>query len=296
MGIDISIKAGLTRETSSVGVVGSVQHVITDTEVKTFGIQDKALKNAIGKFVGKNPNDAYLHSVTPWGDLYKTYGWDQVETVLVVESATITGITSEPVIVAAQVFSNNSSHKGTFNVSISDLVANTSTSTWSKTNTINVEQKFTYKVEFLGVGAGGETSMSYSQEWGESKTETLTVTVGTSSGVTMELAPGQSVEAILSASRGVMKIRIVYKAYLKGETAINYNPPYPAHNGHHFYAIDIGAVMGEGGIPNLKTFTQDIEIGFYSKSKIEIKDLHDPSGQVRTVFSEVARWADPEVR
>jgi hypothetical protein len=292
MGIDISIKAGLTRETSSVGAVGSVQHVITDTEVKTFGIQDKALKNAIGKDMGKNPNDAYLHSVTPWGDLYKTYDWPQVETVLVVESATITGITSEPVIVATQVFSNNSSHKGTFNVSISDQVANTSTSTWSKTATINVEQKFTYKVEFLGVGAGGETTMSYSQEWGEIKTETLTVTVGTSRGVTMELNPGQSVEAILSASRGVMKIRIVYKAYLIGCTAIDYNPPY---NGHYFWALDIDPVMSIGGIPNLKTFTQDIEIGFYSKSKIEIKDLNDPSGQVGTVFSEVARWADPEV-
>jgi hypothetical protein len=291
MGIDISIKAGLTKETSSVGVVGSVQHVITDTEVKTFGIQDKALKNAIGKDFGKNPNAAYLRSPTPGQDLYKTYDWPQVETVLLVESATITGITSEPVIVATQVFSNTSrDKKGTFNVSISDLVANTATSTWSTTNTITVEQKFTYKVEFMGLGAGGETSMSYSQEWGEIKTETLTVTVGTTSGVTMELNPGQSVEAILSASRGKMKIRIVYKAYLIGDSAVHYDPPY---KGHYFWALDIGEVMRSGGIPNLKTFTQDIEIGFYSKSKIEIKDL--PSGQVRTVFSEVARWADPEV-
>lgn len=287
MGIDISIKAGLTTGTSSVNALGSVQHVITDTEVKTFGIQDKDLKNAIGKSFGKNPNDAYLHSVTPWGDLYKTYNWPQVETVLDVESATITGITSEPVIVATQVFSNNSNVKATFNVSISDQVANTSSSTWSKTDSITVGQKITYKIGFLGTGAGGETSMSYSHTWGESKTESLTVTVGTQSGVSVVLDPGQSVESILSASRGVLKIRIVYKAYLIGDTAINYNPTY---KDHHFWALDIGEVMG-GRISNLKTFTEDLEIGFYSKSKIELKNLNDPSGQVRTVFSAVARSA-----
>lgn len=295
MAIDISIKAGLTEGTSSVGAVGSVQHVITDTEVKTFGIQDKELKNAIGKDMGKNPGAAYLHSPTPGKDLYKTYDWPQVETVLVVDSATITGITFKPVIVASQVFENNSSHKASFNVSITDLVANTSTNTWSETDTITVGQKFTYEIGFLGTGGGGETSMSYSLEWGESKTETLTVTVGTTSSVSMDLGPGQSVESILIASRGVMKIRIVYKAYLIGDTAVHYDPPYPAHQGHYFYGLPIGEVMSAGGISNLKTFTQDIEIGFYSKSKIETKDLKDPSAQVRTVFSEVARWGDPEV-
>jgi hypothetical protein len=285
MGIDISIKAGLTTGSSSVNASGSVQHVITDTEVKTFGIQDGDLKNAVGKYFGKNPNDAYLHSDTPWGDLYKKYNWPQVETVLVVDSATITGITSEPVIVGTQVFSNDSKVKGTFNVGISDQVANTSSSTWSKTDSITVGQKFTYKVGFLGTGTGGETSMSYSHTWGESKTESLTVTVGTQSGVSVPLDPGQSVEAQLSASRGVMKIRIVYKAYLIGVTAINYNPTY---KDHHFWALDIAEVMAASGISNLKTFTEDLEIGFYSSSKIELKD---PSGQVRTAFSAVAQSA-----
>src|SRR5271156_1054538 len=100
MGIEVSIKAGLTAATSSVSASGSVQHVITDTEVATFGLQDGNLKNAVGKYFGQNPNDAFLHSPTPWGDLYRTYNWPQVQTVLVVDSATITGITSQPVIVA----------------------------------------------------------------------------------------------------------------------------------------------------------------------------------------------------
>jgi hypothetical protein len=278
MGIEVSIKAGLTADTSSVSASGSVQHVITDTEVKSFGIQDGQLKNAIGKYFGKNPNDAYLHSDTPWGDLYKTYNWPQVQTVLVVESATITGITSEPTIVASQVFANNSNVKGTFNVGISQQVADTTSNTWSTTDTITVGQKFTYNVSFLGAGGGGETSFSYAHSWGESKTESLTVTVGTSSGVSVTLDPGQSVTAQLTASRGVMKVRMVYKAYLMGDTAINYNPTY---EGHHFWALDIGGVMAAGGIQNIQRVTEVISIGFYSNSKIE---LLDSNGKVSRSF------------
>lgn len=285
MGIEISIKAGLTSDTSNVSASGSEEHIITDNEVNSFGIQDGNLKNAIGKDFGQNPNDAYLHSDTPWGDLYRTYGWPQVQTMLVVESATITGITSEPTIVATQVFSNQSNVKGTFNVGISQQVANTSSSTWSNSNTITVGQKVSYKVGFLGSGGGGETSLSYSHTWGESKTETLTVTVGTTSGVSVPLDPGQSVTAQLTASRGVMRLRIVYKAYLLGCTAINYNPTY---RGHHFWALDIGSVMSAGGIQNVQRVTEDIEVGFYTNSKIELKDI---SGLTTRSFAASVRAA-----
>jgi hypothetical protein len=280
MAIDISIRAGLTADTSSVSASGSVQHVITDTEVNSFGLQDSNLKNAVGRYFGQNPNDAFLHSDTPWDDLYRTYGWPQVQTVLVVESATIVGITSEPTIVAQQTFSNNSNVKGTFNVGISQQVANTSSSSWSETNTITVGQKFTYKVEFLGTGGGGETSLSYAHSWGETTGESTTITVGTQSGVSVPLDPGQAVQAQLTASRGTMKVRVVYKAYVTGSTAINYNPTF---KDHHFWGLDIGSVMGAGGIPNLMRFTEDIEIGFFSNSKIV---LNDPSGQpLKTAFT-----------
>ncbi|MFZ0495692.1 MAG: hypothetical protein WBE80_16375 [Methylocella sp.] len=285
MGIEVSIKAGADAATSSVNASGSVQHIITDTERKTFGIQDAGLKNAVGKFFGKEPNDAYLHSDTPWGDLYKTYGWPEVQTVLVVESATIRGITSEPVIVATKTFTNKSKVKATFNAGISDQVSNTSTSSWSQTDTITVGQKFTYKVEFLGAGGGGETSLSYSHAWGEGGSESKSITVGSQTGVSVSLDPGESVEAQLTASRGVMKVRITYKAYLIGVTAINYNPTY---KDHHFWALDIGGVMAAAGLPLTKQFTEDIEIGYYSNSKIELKDA---KGGVKATFSSAAKAA-----
>jgi len=286
MGIEISIHAGLTAGTSNASASGSECHVITDTEVGSFKITDGSLKDAVGKYFGKNPNDAYLHSDTPWNDLYKTYGWPQVQTMLVVQSATVTEITSQPVIIAQQTFKNTSSVKGTFNVGISQTVANTATSSWTQTNTLTVGQKFTYKISFLGTGAGGETSLTYAHSWGETTTESQSITVGTSSGVSVPLDPGQSVNAVLTASRGVMKVRVVYRAYLIGNTAINYNPTY---KDHHFWSLDIGGVMAAGGISNSQTVTEDLEIGFYADSQVELRDPATDAKQ--TVFSSQIRPA-----
>ena len=137
----------------------------------------------------------------------------------------------------------------------------------------------------MGTGGGGETSLSYSHAWGEGGSESKSVTVGSQTGVSVILDPGESVEAELTASRGVMKVRIVYKAYLIGVTAVNYNPTF---KDHHFWALDIGGVMAAAGLPNTKQFTEDIEIGYYSNSKIELKDTR---GVVRATFSSAAKAA-----
>lgn len=272
-GITVQIVAGLTTSSSSVTASGSVQHIITDTEVNSFGVQDGNLKNAVGKYFGKNPNDAFLHSPTPWNDLYKTYGWPQVQTVLTVASATITGITSQPVIVAQQTFKNNSNKQGTFNVGISDTVTDTVESNWSTTNSIDVTQTVEYGISFLGTGGGGSTSISYSRTWGQGGSNSQSVAVGASQGVTVVLDPGESVLAQLTASRGVMKVRIVYQASLIGASAINYNPTF---KDHHFWGLDLPSVMNAAQIKNSLQFTEDIEIGFYTNSEIELKD---PSGK-----------------
>lgn len=268
MGIEISIQAGLTPDTSKATGSGHQQHVITDAEVKSFKITDVPLKAAIAQLHGKSPNDAYLHSPTPWGDLYTTYDWPQVQAQLEVESVTITGITSNPVIVAQQTFKNSSSVPATYNCGISQSVANTSSSTWTETNTQTFSQKINYKIGILGMG-GGETSWTYAQALGESTTETQTVTVGTTSSVSLTLQPGQSVVSVLSASRGVMQVRVVYSVHLIGDTATNYNPTY---QGHHFWAMPIGSVMQAGKIANLQTVTEDMEVTFYSSSTIDVTD------------------------
>ncbi|MEY8248729.1 MAG: hypothetical protein RPT11_10130 [Bermanella sp.] len=269
MGIQINIIAGRDKGSSSVTASGTFQHVITDEEKTSFKIGDSQLKDAINVYFGKRPNDAYLKSDTPWGDLYKTYSWPQVQMVFVVQSAEILEITSEPTIVKTQEFSNNSSNTGNFNVAISESVNNTASSSWTKGNKVTLGQKFEYGVSFLGTGAKGETSMSYEHSWGEGGEESKSVTVGSTSSVSVTLEPGEAILAELSASRGVMKVRIRYNAYLIGNTAINYNPTY---KGHHFWSLGISSVMKSGSISNSIQSTEDIEIGYYSDSKIELKD------------------------
>ena len=267
MAISVSIRAGSDRDSSYVQATGTEEHIITDTERTNFKITDGELKDLVNKYFGKRPNDAYLHSPTPWDDLYKRYNWSQTQVKLVVEKAEITDITSEPVIIANKTFENSSDKKGTFNASISDTVTNTISNTWSQSNTVSFSQKIKYEVGFLGTGGGGETSLSYSHTWGESKTESKSVSVGTNSGVTVELDPGQAVKAQLTASRGVMKVRITFKAYLTGCTAINYNPTY---KGHHFWCLGITQVMSHSNVSTSRTIVEDMEIGFYSNSKVEL--------------------------
>ena len=270
MGININVVAGHDKSASSLNASGSVQHIITDKERIAFGLDDGKLKAAINAYYGKAPSDAFLHSPTPWNDLYKTYKWPQVQMVLGVQSAEILGITSEPVIVKTQEFANNSSRAATFNVAISESVNNTSSSNWTKSGTLSIGEKVSYGISFLGSEGKGETSLSYSHTWGEGGQESKSITVGSTSGVSVVLDPGECIIAELSASRGVMKVRIRYNAFLTGSTAVNY---YPAYKGHHFYHFPIQSVMSKGRISNSIISTEDIEIGYYSNSKIELKDM-----------------------
>jgi len=166
-------------------------------------------------------------------------------------------------------FTNNSSKRATFDAATSDQVSNTTESDWSQTNTVEVGQKIKYGISFLGTGGGGETSLTYSRSWGQGGSESQSITVGSESGVHIELEPGESVDAQLTASRGVMKVRLIYQAQLIGCTAVNYNPTF---KDHHVWGLDINGVMQAGGLASTRDFTEDIEIGFYSNSRIVLKD------------------------
>lgn len=278
-GISISIKAGATAGTSAVQASGSVIHVITPTERTTFGIQDAALKTAIGAYFGQNPDDAYVCEPTPWGGLYNTYHWPQVETSLVVQKAEILEITSEPIIIATKDFVNNSKFTANFNCGITDDVTNTTETNWSETNTIDVNQTISYDVSFLGTGGGGSTSFDYSYAWGQGGSQSKSITVGSSEGVSVDLAPGEKVQAKLTASRGVMKVQITYLASIAGSTAINYGDTF---KGHHFWGLDLGQVMQKSGMPTTHTVTETIEVGYYANATIELVDL---SGEVRKMLA-----------
>ncbi|CAF2076466.1 unnamed protein product [Rotaria magnacalcarata] len=268
-GIDIKLTAGFDRKSSSIEANGSVEHVITDKEVIAFGLYGENLKNAVNKHSDQSPRDVYLHRPTPWGDLYKSYGWEEVKTVLKVIKSEILDVTSKPTIVAKKNLINTSPYRATFDASVSEDVKNTTQTMWSKTDTIDVSQSFNYSLKFLGTGTEGTTTMSYSHSWGQGGSETQEVTVGSRQGVSVPLEPKQSAVAQLTASKGSMKVRIVYNASLTGSVAVNYGKK---HNGHHFWSYDISQVMADASLNNSLEFTEEIEIGYYSNSTVKLED------------------------
>jgi hypothetical protein len=268
MAITVQIIASDTAENSQVIASGSVVHVITDQEREQFGITDALLKAAINTYFGQSPNDAYVKSPTPWNDLYATYGWPQVQTWLSVIDSKVIRITSEPVILGSQVFQNTSDTVATFNANITDQVSESVETNWSETYGFEVGQTISYGVEFSGVNIGGETSMSFSGQFGAGGSQSQDVTVSMGSGVSVDIPAHQSRTAQLSASRGTLQVEITYAVTLTGDIAVNYNPTY---KNHHFWALPINEVMQARGIKTTYQMTETIEVGYYANGKIVLK-------------------------
>ena len=145
------------------------------------------------------------------------------------------------------------------------------TSSWSTSASISVSQTIKYNVEFLGTGVGQETSFGFELGWGIGGAQTQSVTIGSRSGVYVELEPGEGVMATLKASRGSMKVKVTYRTTLSGHVACNYNPRY---DGHHFWAFDVNNIMSAGGIGNENYVTEVLELGYYADASVILSDLH----------------------
>ncbi|WP_054705004.1 ETX/MTX2 family pore-forming toxin [Bacillus sp. JCM 19041] len=231
MGIEISILAGKDESETSIDTDGSVLHVITDAERKSFGITDSDLKEYVGVYKGKRPKDVYVCSPTPWGDLYKTYDWSEVQVQLKVKNYKIKEFSSTPTILATHEFHNDHDKEpSTYTANISQIITDTTSSTWESSNTITVSQMIKYGITFLGADGGGETTMSYERSWGESSTKSESIELGSGSSVEITLGPNESATAELSTSKGHLEVEVEYEASLIGQVAVNYDPPY---DGHH---------------------------------------------------------------
>lgn len=263
----VNIIAG---NTGSATAYGTEVHTISDTDLSTFGLSGDSLKQAVGAYAGREPNDAFVRSPTPWDDLYTRYSWKQVTTTIRPISAEVIDQEVEPVIVAEVPFNNTSSQPATFDASANQEVRNTASTEWSETGSFSFGQTLKYEVEFLGTGGGGETSFGFSREWGESGEESQTIVVGVRSGVSVELEPGEVVYTTIRASRGSMLVKVTYLATVDGYIAANYDP---THNDHHFWAYDVNGVLRAQGLPTQRTVEQTIEVGYFFDSYVETSDV-----------------------
>ncbi|WP_042859453.1 ETX/MTX2 family pore-forming toxin [Dickeya sp. NCPPB 3274] len=269
MSIKVDITASSDNHQTIATATGNDIAVISNEERGTFQLNDQQLKRAVEVYFGRKPNDAYLSSPTPWGDLYKTYNWQQVMRTLQPVSTRVISQNSTPVIVMEQDFVNNSSVPAVYNVKISQSVQNTVKSSWNTGGKLTVGQKVKYGISFLGTGGGGESSISYEQSWGIGGEQSTTITLGTESGLQVTLQPGQAVTAELVASRGSMKVQVDYQASLSGISAVNYNPTY---KDHHFWGLPITQIMRSSNISNSIVSSEIIDIGFYADSKVILRD------------------------
>jgi hypothetical protein len=269
LGLDVSISAGKTAGASSIHVSGTSSHVITSGEVGAFGLNDAKVRSAVEKYFGKKPAGAWLKSPTT-DHLYNEYGWKQVTVNLKATKAQILSVSSKPVILNHKTLENKSSKTATFDASITAGETQSSTSGWSSSETIKVSQSINYDIKFLGTGAGGSTSLDYTQGFGQSGSKTTSTTVGDKTGVSVTLKPGQKVVAELEAGRGSLKARVTYEVTLSGDIAVSYGTT--KYKDHYFWGLDVNKVMSSVGNKLTKTVTEDIECGYYADGHVTLKD------------------------
>jgi len=269
-GLSIVINAGANQGSSSVHVSGSLTRIVTDNDRQIFGIQDSALKSAVHKLIGASPDDAFVCSPTPWGDLYKTYNWSQLQTVLQVTGGRIVSFSSNPEIVSKNTFSNNSGVKGTFQAGATTSVTNTVENNWSNTYGFSVSQAINYGVNLAGLTVGGTTTIGFTSTFAQGGSHSNSVAVGANQSISVELEPGQSVVANLSATRGTMTVEVDYEAHLTGSTAVNYNHGY---KGHHYWDFSISSVMQAAGISNSRKISETIQVGYFANATTSL-DKH----------------------
>ncbi|XP_063390413.1 uncharacterized protein LOC134676031 [Cydia fagiglandana] len=279
--LSIHIDVASRESDVSVSLLGEDDHVIDEDETKEFRLTDAPLKDACSRYSGPRPTDAYLHSPTPWGDLYQSYGWTQVHRKLKPLKASILGIHSEPAIIGTQRFRNNGTKTAQYKAELTQSVSNTISNSWNLQHTIHVGQDIS--VEFvIPVGKiGGKTTLSYNHQWGKSGSDSHTVTVGASAGVTVPVEPGDTAEAIMTASRGTMEIEVIYEASVYGDVALNYEGGW---NGHYFWRYDVNAVMAAGGLPRTLQVTEILKVGFYTDVEIV---LQEKTGKRRVLMADI---------
>lgn len=255
MGIDIQLDVASDKNESTIKATGTIIEPINDNNIEAFGLKQAVMRDAIMKYNG--------NTIFPMVLSYK-----DVNTTLEVTNAEILGVTSQPIIVKTQEFVNSSNVTGNFNVSISDTVSDTATNTWSTGGSLTFSQKISYGMGFLGKG---ETTLSYTQSWGIGGTQSKSYTVGSTSGVSVELKPNEAIIVELSASRGVLRARVEYNAFADGKIFAIYGlpalPPLVLNP-----EIPVKDLMSIAGLSNSIKSSEIIEVGYYSNARIEIKD------------------------
>ncbi|XP_014362580.2 spherulin-2A [Papilio machaon] len=241
---------------------GSDTSVISDIEEKTFHLDEDTLKMSAQKFFGDTPSDVFLRSPTPFGDLYKTYNWEEVKRTMKPKNGRILNITNEMRTIMSKNFVNTETKPTTFNIGLKKHLENTVSSFWTKNGDLTINKGINYAIYL------GNETMTYTSLWGLNTEKSVTTVFG-SDDVQISLLPGQSVTTELRAMKLNLAIEMEYTTSLSGSIATNYMQSY---KDHHYWALDIEELMSTNGLSNEVTSTETIEVTFYTNPQIIVFD------------------------
>lgn len=264
--IQVDIQASDTYRDTRIYLSGSSQSVVTEKDRELFRIRDWELKQAAYMYSGGRPDDVFVRSPTPlpWGDLYSKLDWPEVTRTIVPKTAKILDLYTNSVIVARKHFKNKSQWASVYGGKLAQQADMTIKNTWISEGSYNFGDQVSYSVS-IGAGIAKTRTVSYSNKFGYTHQTSSGISVGSDISVQPTLEPGQEVDVVLTATRGVVRVEVTYEATLKGLVGANYSGRYKEH---YFWGYNVNKCLEAVGKPQKITFKEVIEVGFYFDEEV----------------------------
>lgn len=186
--------------------------------------------------------------------------------------ARIIEVKSKPAARVARKQKNRSKKVATFDISLEDSISTEFSR--STSNEWSVGSETTVSVEIGGELSQAKTTVEQTISFGytrgeeESKTKGDSITV--SSGIEVELQPGEEAVASMSCSRGQIIVDVDYECSLTGTAMFAFAKRH--HNGRRDHYIDIERLLPLVGSDNLIRVTDRMGLGFVSEGEAVLED------------------------
>lgn len=275
----VNIQASKNFNLCTASATGLEIHTITGTEQQAFGLYGDRLIQAVTAGAGARPDTIWLYDPTTGGadntsdssynHCYSKFGWQPVTTTLRAITAVPLGVSTSPVIVNHAQWINNTNHVVNYSAGLSVQESETVSHSWTNSNKVSLDDKIAIKIGIKDVAEGSlETTFGYEHSWSDTTTESKAITVGTNASAQSAVPANSTETAYLFSNLGSALYRVTYQATLSGIVMYQYVKWY---KDHRYYGMDVNDVLARMGVSNVITITQDIGVGFYSDSIVDIE-------------------------
>ncbi|CAF4945026.1 unnamed protein product [Pieris macdunnoughi] len=221
------------------------------------------LKDAVSVQFGQPPDDVFLKSPTPWGDLYTTYGWKEVTVTTKPISSVVVSKEFRNQTVAKQKYTNKTSSNATLWGNMSRSVDEV-TINWYNPKKISINGNVSHHFDFTQIGG---KDFHLTVPWRIDTEELNPIKIGSEIRFKDKLKTNEALEVEVRTIKANIKIEVVYESTLSGNVVLNYKNKLM---GHHFWAVEVADVLSIIGTRPLIT-KEVIEMEFYTKTEQKLK-------------------------